>query len=80
MRPKEVFTIFSTSPLVKWDMNHDEENVDRPSVSAQSECETLQQKKQAYTGNNHHDEDVGSNQSVKAQSGSLMNQNHMSDD
>jgi hypothetical protein len=45
-------------------VNHDGENVDHPSVSAQSECETLQQEKQAYTGNEHHDEDVDRNQSV----------------
>jgi hypothetical protein len=48
-------------------VNHDGENVDRPSVSAQSESETLQQKNQAYVRNDHHDEDVG------------RDQNHMSD-
>jgi hypothetical protein len=32
-------------------VNHDGENVDRPSVSAQSECETLQQENQAYVRN-----------------------------
>jgi hypothetical protein len=30
-------------------------------------------------GNDHHDEDMRRNQSVYAQSGSLMDQNHMSD-
>jgi hypothetical protein len=40
-------------------VNHDGENVDRPDVSAQSECEPLQQGNQAYAGNNHHVEDVG---------------------
>jgi hypothetical protein len=45
-------------------MNHDGENVDRPSVSAQNGCETLLQENQAYTKNNHHDEDVGRIQSV----------------
>jgi hypothetical protein len=54
-------------------MNYDGENMNRPSVSAQNECETLMQKNQTYAGNNHHDEDVGRNQSVYAQSGSLVN-------
>jgi hypothetical protein len=53
--------------------------MDHPSVLAQSGCRTLQQKNLAYAGNDHHDKDVGHNQSVYAQSGSLMNQNHMSD-
>jgi hypothetical protein len=35
-------------------------------------------KKWAYAGNDHRNEDVGHNQSVSDQSGSLMNQNHMS--
>jgi hypothetical protein len=60
-------------------MNHDGENVDRPSVLAQSECMTLQQENHAYTGDDHHDEDVSRNQSIKVQSYSLVNQNHMSD-
>jgi hypothetical protein len=47
--------------LAQWDENHAGENVDRPSVWAQSECDTLQQENQAYTGNNHHDEDMGHN-------------------
>jgi hypothetical protein len=45
-------------------VNHDRENVDHPSVSAQSGCRTLQQKNQAYARNDHHDEDVSHNQSV----------------
>jgi hypothetical protein len=65
--------------LDEWDVNHDVENVDHPSVSAQSGCTILQQENQAYVRNNHHDEDVSRNQSAWAQSGSLVNQNHMSD-
>jgi hypothetical protein len=30
--------------LAEWDVNHDGENVDYPGVSAQGECEKLQQK------------------------------------
>jgi hypothetical protein len=60
-------------------MNHDGESVDRPSVSAQSGARTLQWENHAYAENGHHDEDAGRNQNVKAQSGSLMDQNHMSD-
>jgi hypothetical protein len=45
-------------------MNHDRENVDRPSVLAKSEYKTLQQGNHAYAGNDHHDENVGHNQSV----------------
>jgi hypothetical protein len=45
-------------------VNHDGKNVDRLSVSAQSECVALQQEKQAYAGNDHHDEDVGHNQNI----------------
>jgi hypothetical protein len=60
-------------------VNHDGENVDCPSVSAQSECETLQQENEGYAGNDHHDEDVGHNQSIVVKSCSLMNQNRMSD-
>jgi hypothetical protein len=45
-------------------MNLNGENVDRPSVLAQSECKMLQQENRAYTGGNHHDENVGHNQSV----------------
>jgi hypothetical protein len=45
-------------------VNHNGENVDLPSVSAQSGCRTLQQDKHAYAGNDHHDEDVGHNQRV----------------
>jgi hypothetical protein len=44
--------------LVKLDVNHDGESVDRPSVSTQSGERTLQREKQAYAGNDHHDEDV----------------------
>jgi hypothetical protein len=44
--------------LAEWDVNHDGESVDRPSVSAQSGKMTLQRENQAYTGNSHHDEDV----------------------
>jgi hypothetical protein len=50
--------------LAEWDVNHDEESVDRPSVSAQSGGRTLQRENQAYAENDHHDEDVGRNQSV----------------
>jgi hypothetical protein len=53
--------------------------VDHPSVLSQSGGRTLQRENQAYVGNDHHDEDVGHTQSVYAQSGSLMDQNHMSD-
>jgi hypothetical protein len=42
MRPEEVFTILSNSPFGRVDVNHDGENVGRPDVSAQSECEPLQ--------------------------------------
>jgi hypothetical protein len=45
-------------------VNHDEENMDHPSVSAQSGCRTLQQEKHAFVGNDDHDEDVGRNQRV----------------
>jgi hypothetical protein len=38
--------------------------VDHPSVSAQSGCMNLLQENQAYMGNDHHDEDVGRNQSI----------------
>jgi hypothetical protein len=55
---------FALHHLAEWDVNHDGKNVDRPNVLAQSECENLQQKNQIYTGNDHHDEDVGRNQSV----------------
>jgi hypothetical protein len=50
--------------LVEWDVNHDGESVDRPSVSTQSGGRTLQRKNQAYVGNDHHVEDVGHNQSI----------------
>jgi hypothetical protein len=60
-------------------MNHDRENVDHPSVLAQSECKVLQQENRAYAGDDHHDENVGRNQSIQAQSCSLVDQNHMSD-
>jgi hypothetical protein len=70
---------FALHHLAEWDMNHDGENMDHPSVSAQGECETLQQENQAYAGNDHHDEDVGHNQNILSQSCSLMNQNYMSD-
>jgi hypothetical protein len=60
-------------------VNHDRESMDRPSVSTQSGERTLQWENQAYAGNGHHDEDVGRNQSVYAQSGSIVDQNHMSD-
>jgi hypothetical protein len=55
---------FATRPLNQSDVNHDGENVDRPSVWAQRESKTLQQENHAYVGNDHHDEDVGHNQSV----------------
>jgi hypothetical protein len=45
-------------------VNHDRESVDCPSVSAQSGERTLQWENQAYTGNGHHNEDVGRNESV----------------
>jgi hypothetical protein len=45
-------------------MNHDGKNVDRLSGLAQSKCKTLQQKNHAYAGDDHHDENVGHNQSV----------------
>jgi hypothetical protein len=66
--------------LAEWDVNHDRENVDHPSVSTQSGCMALQQENQVYVENDHHDEDVGHNQSIKAQSGSLVDKNHMSND
>jgi hypothetical protein len=50
--------------LAEWDVNHDGKNVSRPDVSAQSECEPLQQGKHAYARNDHHDEDVGCIQSI----------------
>jgi hypothetical protein len=55
---------FALPHLAKWDMNHDGEKVDRLGVLAQGECDILQQENQAYVGNDHHDEDVGRNQSV----------------
>jgi hypothetical protein len=55
---------FAPYHLAEWDVSHDGENMDHLSVSAQSECETLQQEKHAYVGNDHHDEDVGRNQNV----------------
>jgi hypothetical protein len=45
-------------------MNHDGENMGHPSVSTQSGERTLHRENQAYAGNDHHDEDVGHNQSV----------------
>jgi hypothetical protein len=65
---------FAPHHLSEWDVNHDGENVDRPSVLAQNECKTLQQENRAYAGDDPHEEDVGRNQSY-----SLVNQNHMSD-
>jgi hypothetical protein len=50
--------------MAKWDVNHDGESVDRPSVSVQSGGRTLQRENQAYVENGYHDEDVGRNQSV----------------
>jgi hypothetical protein len=50
--------------LNEWDENHDEENIDHPSVSAQNGCETLLQENQAYAGNDHPDEDVDRIQGV----------------
>jgi hypothetical protein len=44
----------------KYRLNHDGEN----RVWAKSECEKLQQKNQAYMGNDHHDEDVSHIRSV----------------
>jgi hypothetical protein len=38
--------------------------VDRPSALAQSGERIFQWENQAYVGNDHHDEDVGRNQSV----------------
>jgi hypothetical protein len=38
--------------------------MDRASVLAQSECKTLQQENRAYAGDDHHDENIGHNQSV----------------
>jgi hypothetical protein len=64
MRSEEVFTAYAQHHLTKWDVNHDGKNVDRLSVSAQSECETLKQEKQAYAENDHHDKDVGHNQNI----------------
>jgi hypothetical protein len=55
---------FTPHHLIEWDVNHNGENMDHPSVSAQSEYETLQQENHAYTGYDHHDEDVGHNQNV----------------
>jgi hypothetical protein len=64
MQPEEVFTVFAPHHLAEWDVNHDGESVDRPSVSTQSGEGTLQRKNQAYVGNDYHDEDVGHNQSI----------------
>jgi hypothetical protein len=50
--------------LAEWDVNHDGESVDHPSVSTQSGEKILQWENQTYTENGHHDEDVGYNQSV----------------
>jgi hypothetical protein len=50
--------------LNEWDENHDGENVDRSSVLAQNGCEALLHENQAYAENDHHDENVGHNQSV----------------
>jgi hypothetical protein len=55
---------FALHHLAEWGMNHDRENMDRLDVSAQSGCKTLQQKNQAYAGNDHHDEDVGHIQNI----------------
>jgi hypothetical protein len=55
---------FAPHHLNQWDVNHNVEIVDHPSVWAQSECKTLQQENHAYVENDHHDEDVGRNQSV----------------
>jgi hypothetical protein len=63
--------------LAEWDVSQDGESVDGTSVSAQSGEMTFQWENQAYVENSHHDENVGRNQSV-AQSGSLVEQNHMS--
>jgi hypothetical protein len=54
---------FAPHHLNQWDENHDGENMDHPSVWAQSGCKTLKQENQAYVGNDHHDKDVGYNQS-----------------
>jgi hypothetical protein len=69
---------FAPPILNQWDENHDGENVDHPSVWAQSECKTVQQENHAYAENDHHDEDVGITKASR-QSYSLMNQSHMSD-
>jgi hypothetical protein len=45
-------------------MIHDGKNVDHPSVLAQSDCKTLQQENRAYAGDDHHDDNVGRNQSI----------------
>jgi hypothetical protein len=64
MRPEEVFTVLCTSPFSRVGREPRWGNVGRPGVSAQSECETLEQKNQAYARKDHHDEGVGCNQSV----------------
>jgi hypothetical protein len=50
--------------LAEWDVSHNGESVDRPSVLTQSEGRTLQWENQTYAENGHHDEDVDRNQSV----------------
>jgi hypothetical protein len=80
MQPEEVFTIFTHHRLNEWDENHDGKKmwivqVSRLKTGVKPSC----RKKQAYMGNDHHDEDVGHIQSVYVQNGSLVNQNHLSD-
>jgi hypothetical protein len=64
MRPEEVFTIFCTSFFELVGQESRRESMDRPSVWAQSGCKTLQQENHAYASYDHHDEDVGHNQSI----------------
>jgi hypothetical protein len=64
MRPEKVFTVFARHHLSEWDVNNDRENVDHLNVLAQSECKTFQQEDRTYVGDDHHDEDVGCNQSA----------------
>jgi hypothetical protein len=50
--------------LAEWDVNHNSESVDLPSVSAQNGGKTIQWENQAYAGNGHHDEDMDHDQSI----------------
>jgi hypothetical protein len=64
MRHEEIFIVFCTSPFEQVGREPQQENVDRLSVLTQSECKILQQENCAYAGDDHHDEDMGHNQSV----------------